>query len=401
VNTSRSAATSYLCFVQVAPGLEPFIARELSVLVKVPFRVLQGGVEARLNVEELYLVCAASRLAEGVRVRLKAFGARSFSELEAGLRKLPWRAYLSQGSLVDVRVTCEHSRLWHSGAVQERVESCLREAVSARTEGSSVEDLDADECGPQGDESAVSSETSRRVFVRLTDDEVQVSMDAAGARLYRRGYRKHVERASLRETMAFAVVFAIFGEAGPHGTLWDPFAGAGTIALEALARSGGGLAQTERHFVFEDWPALARTDFRELALRAEATVRALQLSTDLRVIGSDIEPKAVQSARANLEELARYSPGLRERATFMEGDLLEVEPKVPRGACILTNPPYGRRLERGDVLEKLGRVLDRRPDLRPCAVLVGGESKKRLPADFRVVFQTKNGGMNVALRVRG
>jgi putative N6-adenine-specific DNA methylase len=398
VNTSRPGATSYLCFVQVAPGLEPFILRELSALVKARFQVLVGGVEARLSAEELYLVCAASRLAEGVRVRLKAFGARSFAELEAGLRKLPWRAYLSPGLLVDVRVTCEHSRLWHSGAVQQRVESCLGEAVGARSAGVAVEAVDSDETEQPSAEST--GEPLRRIFVRLVDDQVQVSVDAAGERLHRRGYRKRAEKASLRETLASAMVFAMFGEAGPHGTLWDPFAGAGTIVLEALARSHGGLAQTERRFLFEDWPALARTDFQELARQAEDTVRTLQLPTDLRVIGSDIAPRAIQAARANLKELTRSAPGVDERATFIEGDLLEVEPQVPRGAFILTNPPYGRRLGRGDVLEKLEQVLARRPDLRPCAVLVGGESKQNLPSNFRVAFQTKNGGVNVALRVR-
>ena len=78
----------------------------------------------RLSVPDLWTVCLASRLSEGVRVRLKAFVARDFATLEQELLRLPFSAYLPRGSLAEVRVVSHRSKLWHSGAVIERVEAC-------------------------------------------------------------------------------------------------------------------------------------------------------------------------------------------------------------------------------------------------------------------------------------
>jgi putative N6-adenine-specific DNA methylase len=399
-SSDQRKGTSYLCFVHVAPGLEELLAKELGALVAGRLKRVEGGVEVRLQLEELQLVCSCSRLAEGVRVRLKPFRAFTFLELERDLAALPFRAYLSPGAIVTTSVVCHRSRLYHSGAVRERLENVLRDKVGAKVaasdEGETL-DVGREEHAQGAIES--SDSPSSRLFVRLLNDEVQVSVDAVGDRLHRRGYRKLSEKASLRETLASAMILALCGSEGPSGVLWDPFCGAGTIALEALARSRGGIAQPGRHFAFHDWPALTPLDPE--ALERAVLPEALRASPPARlsVIASDINPRALHATRENLNALAeRFDWAAREHAELLEGDIAVVESSIPRGAFIVTNPPYGHRLEAAPALKKLTELLARRPDLRPCAVLVGGETKRRLPQDFRVLFQTQNGGLNVAFR---
>lgn len=398
--------TSYLCFVHVAPGLEGLLADELAAIVGRRAEPKAGGVELRLHLQQLQLICSVSRLAEGVRVRLKAFRAFTFEELERGLALLPFRAYLPRGAKVRVSVVCHRSRLYHSGAVRERVEKTLESVLGAKPILAAVNASEESGEVEIDEESLASGEEDPelvRLFVRLDNDEVQVSVDAVGGRLHRRGYRKMSEKASIRETLASAMVFALSGAAGPSGTLWDPFCGAGTIPIEALARARGGIVQIGRRFAFHLWPALAALDLPALERTVEPLAMSVLPGTSLCVIGSDIQPRAVRAARANLEALATqfaWQDAL-ERAKFLEGDVLAVEPLIPEGAFVLTNPPYGHRLDADSSWAKLSELARRRPDLRPCAALVGGETKRRLPGEFRTLFQTQNGGLNVALRGLG
>jgi putative N6-adenine-specific DNA methylase len=347
-----------------------------------------------------------------------------------GLGKLPWPAYLSPGSDVAIRVTCERSRLWHSGAVRERLLNLLEARFKVRgvlaAESTSPSETDEDE--PDGEfpnenepdadlaqederddkpevaESAVAPTRSEndgdpiRIFVRMHEDEAQVSVDAAGERLHRRGYRKMSERASLRETLAGAMIFALGGRAGLSGTLWDPFCGAGTIPLEALARSRGGLAQPGRPFTFWRWPSAQGAERTQILEASKLRAEAILTPSTFQVIGSDVLGRAIRSSELNLRSFEEQF-GSSPNARFLVGDVLDVASEIPEGAFILSNPPYGHRLGGEDTLQRITKLLRKRPDLRPCAFLVGAQLKRDLPGNFEALFQTQNGGLPVALRV--
>ncbi len=203
-----------------------------------PPSLSEGGVIVRLSTQDLWTTCLGSRLSEGVRVRLKAFVARDFRALEQELSRLPFSALLSAGGLAEVRVVSHRSKLWHSGAVIERVEGVL----SSRF----------------GVGSGAGEDGATVVYLRLTGDTAQVSIDAGGHRLHRRGYRTHVAQASVRETLAAAVALQVLGgpslKGAPPQVVWDPFCGAGTLGIEALQVARGRLAGEARRFSFETWP---------------------------------------------------------------------------------------------------------------------------------------------------
>jgi putative N6-adenine-specific DNA methylase len=120
---------------------------------------------------------------------------------------------------VRFRVTCRKSRLYHSDAVAERLAGALSGAVTGAT------------IGAAGDEDADEHDASQLFVVRMAHDVCTISADAAGAPLYKRGYRTAVAKAPIRETLAAAMLVGAqwSGDTAVH----DPFCGAGTIAIEA------------------------------------------------------------------------------------------------------------------------------------------------------------------------
>jgi putative N6-adenine-specific DNA methylase len=387
--------TTYLIFVSCALGLEELLARELTDL---GFRVSTdpkaeghevGGLELRTDEAGIWAICLRSRLAEGVRVRQKSFHARSFSDLSAQLKKLPFRAFFQPSTAVSIRVTCHRSRLWHSEAVRERVAEVL-----------------ADHAGF----SVTTSPEATCVYVRLDDDCVQVSLDAS-ARLHRRGYREQVERASLRETLAAAVwhsaryLVLSKGQSGqdppqavdlkavPQAVLWDPFCGAGTILLEALHETSGLLAGALRSFPFERFRSFDQEEFATHRAQWERDERK-RPRLSLRAIGSDISERALAATSHNA-----HTAGVQELLQLHQGSVDEVVARIPQGAWVVTNPPYGKRLRDARPIQELQGVLEARTDLKPALVLCGGAARDVLPKSAPALFRTKNGGLAVSARL--
>lgn len=368
-----AATSTYRLFVAVSPGLEGLLEQELVGLGLSP-KPLAGGVEVSGELSALWAIHLKSRLAENVRLRLKPFRAKSFPELVGELSKLPWHAYLRPGRALDVSVTCHKSRLYHSGAVAERV----REVIEAR--------LGAPALPPATDGSG------QRVFVRLDHDGVQVSVDASGERLHKRGYRSHVGAAPLRETLAAALALQLETASGEGAAtpVWDPFCGSGTLLTEWLLLCAKRPPGAHRRFGFEDWPI---HDPRAYAAFVEQQPLGVELS-EVRAIGSDHSAAAIAAARENSQRA-----GLRAACRFITADFREAVRQIPEGTRVLTNPPYGVRLAPGGagrLLRQLERVLIERRDLRPVVLATTDRSyPTRSRLGWRPALSFKSGGLSV------
>lgn len=376
---TQSSATTYLYYAQTGLGVEALAQREVEAWGVSSSRVLSGGLEVRGNQELMWRLCLSSRLIESVRIRLKAFVARDFAALKEGVRRLPLSAFLEKGASIQVRVLCKKSRLWHSGAVGQRVGEVLVERFGLVCVG----------------DDSPKEESSFVLFVRVAEDEVQLSLEVSGSRLHRRGYRRHTERASLRETLAAALIASAAGEAdSAPEVLWDPCAGAGTIPLEALLWGHGRLSGAEREFAFERFRGFSSDAFAVFRARLVEEVKQAAPAPALRVIASDSSAGALASAQENLQ-----SADLLASAQLIPGSIEEVASQVPQGAWVVTNPPYGKRLAESQALTQLKMVLKARPDLRPVVVLVGEGARRALGSEPRAILRTKNGGVSVSARL--
>lgn len=344
----------YDLFAVTAHGLAGLCASELAGIGEAG-KVETGGVAWRGTARSLYRANVELRTASRVIARAGEFRARGFAELERRAARLPWQDYLAPGSQVVLRVTCRKSKLYHEGAVAERVARVLSDVAgvslsdASRSGRRDEEDAD-DEAAPAG----------QLIIVRFMRDVCTISIDSSGARLHQRGYRQALAKAPLRETIAAAMLLA----SGWHGdtALIDPLCGSGTIPIEAalLARRiAPGIARPAlqaRAFAFEQWPHFERDTLAGVVDAARACVRA----ADVQIIAADGDAGAISAARAN----ARRA-GVAADIEFRQARLSALEAPAGPGH-VVTNPPYGVR------------VGDRR-DLRALYAAIGTTVRTKLP----------------------
>ena len=146
-----------------------------------------GGVAFRGDLESLYAANLHLRTASRVIARVAEFGARGFPELVRQAKRQPWERYLVAERPVQLRVTCRKSRLYHSGAVAERVVESIEKRLGVEGIGS-VEGVHDDDA------------TGQLVIVRMVHDRCLLSVDTSGELLHRRGYREATAKASSTAT---------------------------------------------------------------------------------------------------------------------------------------------------------------------------------------------------------
>ena len=389
------------CYAVAAPGIEGLVASELSA-IGIDGRADTGGVAWTGDAASLYRANLWLRTATRVLVRVARFRATTFWELERRAAATPWASLVKPGVTVAFRVTAKKSKLYHSGAVAQR----LAESVMKAVPGVRVVDAPGEEPEQETASEEAEALVEPQLFVaRLAHDELTLSMDSSGAPLYRRGYRQAVAKAPLRETLAAALIMSSGWE--PGDPLVDPFCGSGVIPIEAAlmaARIAPGLATAgrgPRAFAFTGWPQFDQALWRKCV--DDAAVMASPNAIP-PIAGSDRDEGAIVAARGNAERA-----GLTGEVGFETAPISAL--RVPEGppGWIVTNPPYGLRVgEQGEVRRlyaAFGRAVRERapgwhlamlsPDPRLDAI-AGTEAGRRLEERLR----TKNGGIPVRVVAR-
>jgi putative N6-adenine-specific DNA methylase len=341
-------------FAVTAPGLETFAAAELRQLGIVPQAAQAGdalglagedsggGVAFSGGREALYRANLQLRTASRVLVRLGSFAATEFAELRKKAAQLPWRRYLRPGQPVNLRVTCHKSRLYHSGAVAERVAAAIGDALGKPSE-------------------LVKGETpAQLVVVRLLHDQCTISIDSSGELLHRRGYRLETAKAPLRETLAAGLLLASGWDR--QSPLLDPFCGSGTIPIEGALLAAGLAPGRGREFAFMHWPGVQRSAWVGLLAGRTQPKPAVQSETAgfaqpacPPILASDRDAGAVRMAQANAARA-----GVADCIQFAQQAVSAIQPPAGPG-WVVTNPPYGVRVSANKDLRnlyaQLGNVL--------------------------------------------
>jgi len=219
---------SWHWFAVAAPGLEGPLHAELASLPGLAeVRQVEGGVELSGPFVAGATVNLWSRIATRVLLRLGEVRARDFAPLRRGLAKLPWPSFIPRDRPLRVDVSTRHCRLFHTGALAETAVLAIEDCVG------SLPVRDRQEQGASEHE----DDGSTRVLLRGQDDRFLASVDASGALLHRRGWRREAGPAPLRETLAAGILALCEHDAGEP--LADPMCGSGTLAIEAAARARG------------------------------------------------------------------------------------------------------------------------------------------------------------------
>jgi putative N6-adenine-specific DNA methylase len=395
VSSSPVTAPRFQIFATTAPGLESIAAGELKSL-GVRGRQEVGGVAIGGDLDRIYQANLWLRTASRVLVRLGDFHASTFYELVRRSKKLPWADFLPETGAVEVRVTCRKSKLYHSDAVAERVLSAIASAASSKLElrAGSFESDDGD--GGEIEEARGRAQDSTQLFiVRIVNDQCEISADSSGELLHRRGYRKEIAKAPLRETLAAAMVLASGWDGRRGEPLLDPMCGSGTIPIEAALIARGIAPGLERQFQFMRWPTFDRIVWNEMVDMARSGI------TNARpvIVGSDRDAGAIAAATHNAER-AGMAGEIRFSVESLSGSIAKLEDVAAGEGWILTNPPYGVRVGEGtdlrDLYATLGKTLPTkrgwRLGLLTSDLALAGQM--RLP--LRPRFLTSNGGIPVS-----
>ncbi|HEX7121266.1 MAG TPA: class I SAM-dependent RNA methyltransferase [Gemmatimonadaceae bacterium] len=377
-----SPPDTFEAFAIAAPGLEPLVASELKSLRARQLRSIEGGVEFQADQHLLYTANLHLRTASRVIVRLARFRAISFAELERRATRVPWERIVPPNGRVRLRVTCRKSRLYHSGAVAQR----LLESINQRTGATALDTTPGPGGAPEDDASG-----AQLFVIRVDHDQVTVSADTSGDHLHLRGYRTAVIQAPLRENLAAAMLLASGWDRDTP--LMDPFCGSGTIAIEAALMARQMAPGRNRRFRFMEWPDFDADLWTNVHTRA---IEAERPRTAAPIIASDRSGWAMRAAAGNAERAGVAADLQLERA--------EVSALQPTGqpGWLVTNPPYGVRLGQRDELRGLyaefGAVLRERFRGWRVAIL---STDRRLDAQLRLplldALQTTNGGIRVHL----
>lgn len=362
-------------FASCLPGLEPLLRRELAALGLEELAETRGGIAFTGGSDQIYRANLCSGLASHVLLRIAEFPCKHLAQLRRKADQLPWRDLFGPGQRFAVRATTRRAKLYHSGAVAERIAAAVAQATGAQLAES-----------PRADDLVV--------HVRVHKDVVTLSIDTSGTPLHRRGWRLQTAKAPLREDLARALLLA--SGWAPRTPLVDPMTGSGTIAVEAATLARNLPPGRGRSFAFEKMP-LCDAD-QLAALRADLDARA-SATAPAPIHASDRDRGAIEAAQANAERA-----GVRADIEFATAPLrgaayLSGRPAPPAAGALVCNPPYGRRLGRSDKLvalyQSLGHAASQLAGWRVGLCAADRRLALRSGLELETGFLTGHGGLKV------
>lgn len=354
------------CFATAARGTEEPLLRELRELRIHESKQATSGVRFRGNWADAWRVCLWSRIAQRVHVVLARFEAPDQAALYDGIRAVEWSPFLTPRHTFAVGAFCRSPSLTHSGFVALKAKDAIVDQLRDR----------------QGSRPDVArDDPDVRVFVHVLGTRATAYLDLAGTPLHMRGYRCEHGEAPLRETLAAAMLKLARWDC--RQPLLDPMCGSGTIAIEAALMAGNvAPGMLRKRFGFERWACHDATAEQRMAgMRAEA--RSLAHSQLPRIIASDCDADVLSSARTN----ARTA---RVRFAFRQTDVLDL--RIDRPSLVVTNPPYGRRLEvSAGFYQKLGGAISRWHGSQVCVLAGTPDLLKAIPLNPHAQWPLFNG----------
>ena len=325
-------------------GLEGVVARELARL-GIEARAENGGARFTGTFEDAMRANLWLRCADRVLLVVGRFEARSFEALFEGVKALPWEDFIGKDARFPVNGKCARSQLMSVRDCQAITKKAIVERLKERYRTSWFDET---------------AETVS-VDVVLHGDIAQLTLDASGVALNRRGYRTWNGEAPLRETLAAALVS--LSPWRPGMILHDPMCGTGTLMIEAAMQMANRAPGLTRAFALESWRNTPADAFRAIREEAEAAFDPDRIEG---ISGADIDPEAVELAGRHLRQA-----GLAGRVQFSVADMRTCQLTGERGA-FLSNPPYGERLSDRKACEALyrdmGQLLRRHPGFTLSAI---------------------------------
>ncbi len=322
-------------FELIAPchfGLESVLKREIYDMGYEIIQVEDGRITFEGDAEAVCRGNIFLRTTERVLLKVGRFHATTFEELFQGIKALPWEDYIpADGKFWVTKASSIKSKLFSPSDIQSIVKKAMVERMK--------QEYDMDWFPEDG--------ASYPVRVFLMKDEVTVTIDTTGESLHKRGYRTMTSKAPLKETLAAALILLTPWKA--DRILVDPFCGSGTFPIEAAMIAANIAPGMKRHFLAETWDNLIPKElWQDCFMEAEEMVNT-DITVDIQ--GYDIDGDVIKAARENAKRA-----GVEELIHFQQRPVKELHHPKKYG-FIITNPPYGERLEEKEALPALYKEI--------------------------------------------
>lgn len=313
-------------------GLEAVLKREIQDLGYEISQVEDGRVS--FYGDELALCRANIFLRSAERVLLKAgeFYASTFEELFQGTKQIPWEQYIPEnGKFWVTKAASVKSKLFSPSDIQSIMKKAMVERMKEHFHKTWFPE---DGAG-----------YPIRVFIKK--DIVTVGIDTTGESLHKRGYRPQSGKAPISETLAAALIMLTPWKS--DRILVDPFCGSGTFVIEAAMMAADIAPGMNREFTAENWSNLIpKKSWYEAITEANDRIKD-GVNTDIQ--GYDIDEEVIRTARKNA-----VNAGVDHMIHFQQRPVSELRHPKPYG-FIITNPPYGERLEEKETLPAIYRAF--------------------------------------------
>ena len=316
-------------------GMEAVLKREISDLgleisAVEDGRVAFGGDEWTITRGTIFL-----RTAERILIKIGSFKAETFEELFQGTLALTWEEFIPRnGKFWVAKAASVKSKLFSPSDIQ----SIMKKAMVERMKQTYHETWFAED----GDAFPI------RVFIMK--DVVTVGLDTTGESLHKRGYRKFTAKAPIAENLAAGLI--MLTPWNKNRILVDPFCGSGTIPIEAAMMAAGIAPGMNREFLAENYTHLiAKKAWYETIDEADSKI---DMNIQVDIQGYDIDKEMVAIARENAK-LA----GVDHMIHFQKRPVAELSHPKKYG-FIITNPPYGERLEDKKSIQPIYHALGER-----------------------------------------
>ena len=316
-------------------GLESMLKREIVDIGYEPDRVEDGRVYFKGDAEAIARANVWLRTTERVLLKVGEFKAETFTELFDQVKGLPWEVFIPEdGKFWVTKASSVKSKLFSTSDIQ----SIVKKAMVERLKSAYHREWFPEDGAPYP------------LRVTIHKDVVTLGLDTTGVSLHKRGYRTMTAKAPISETLAAALIMLTPWKG--DRILVDPFCGSGTFAIEAAMMAAQIAPGLNREFLSMEWNDLVpkRTWFDTLD-EAREMVNP-EAATDIQ--GYDVDKDVVEAARINAQQA-----GVDHMIHFQQRSVEQLSHAKKYG-FIITNPPYGERLEEKEALPGPYRALGER-----------------------------------------
>ena len=313
-------------------GMEKMLATEIKNLGFEIEKTEDGRVTYKTDEYGIAKANMWLRCAERVNLKVAEFEARSFDELYENTKRINWAKYIPYGAQFPVsKASSIKSKLFSTTDVQAIVKKAIVDNLkkSYLESGRLKEDKE-----------------KYPIYVFIHKDKVTISIDTTGDALHKRGYREKANKAPIRETLAAGIMYLTPWR--PGRTLVDPMCGSGTILIEAAMMGLNMAPGLNREFISEKWRTIDKKIWWDT--RRDAFDQ-MNEDLDFKIYGYDIDPETIEIAKENAE-----IAGVADYIEFAVADATEFKSDEEYG-FIVTNPPYGERLESEESVKLLYKEL--------------------------------------------